>query len=85
MVDRVRRGGVVFRPAEQLLARSLAERGSRMARIGPVLRLAAAIQLGLTGLAIGLAFAARGSLEDEMIGTDPAMFAILVAAFLTCW
>lgn len=77
-------GGVLFRPAEQLLARSLAERGARAARLGPVLRLAAPIQLGLTALAIGLAFAARGTIEDELIGTDPAMFAILVAALLTC-
>ena len=77
-------GGILFRPAEQLLARSLAERGSRAARIGPVLRLAAPIQLGLTALAIGLAFAARGTLERELIGTDEAMFAILIAALLTC-
>ena len=77
-------GGVLFRPAEQLLARSLAERGSRAARVGPVLRLAVPIQLGLTALAIGLAFAARGPIERDMIGTDPAMFAILIAALLTC-
>ena len=78
-------GGVLFRPAEQLLARTLAERGARRRRgSGPSSGSRSPIQLALTGLAIGLAFAARESIERDLIGTDPAMFGILIAALLTC-
>jgi O-antigen/teichoic acid export membrane protein len=66
----------LFRPTEQLLARSLAEHG----RSGRVLRIAASIQLGVATASVALALALSTPLTDDLLGGDETAFAVLIAA-----
>ena len=71
----------LFRPIEQLLARSLAERGPGQ-RTGHVLRVAASIQLAIAATAIVIALFPSGPIEDELLGGDRELFAIFLAALV---
>src|SRR5919109_2089636 len=53
---------VMFRPVEQLLSRTIAERQVRDLAIGQPLRVAATIQLALAALFAGVALVLRGPL-----------------------
>jgi O-antigen/teichoic acid export membrane protein len=66
----------VFRPTEQLLARTLAERGVAWS----VLRVAAAIQTALAAAAVALVLALHGPIADHLLSGDPTAYAVLLAA-----
>jgi O-antigen/teichoic acid export membrane protein len=66
----------VFRPTEQLLARTLAERGVAWS----VLRVAAAIQTALAAAALALVLALHGPIADHLLSGDPTAYAVLLAA-----
>ena len=70
----------LFRPIEQLLARTLAERDHAGADTGDALRAAAKIQGGLCLGALVLLLALRGPAQDKLFGEDPGLYwALLVA------
>jgi O-antigen/teichoic acid export membrane protein len=72
----------VFRPVEQLLARSIADLDAQGKPIAHTLRIAAAIQLGLAGVLAVVAVAARGPLQDDLLGGDSTLFALMLVAVL---
>src|ERR671931_1030410 len=57
---------VLFRPVEQLLSRTIAERQARGQPIGQPLRVAATIQLALAAAYAVAALALRGPLQDDL-------------------
>src|SRR5919197_2525602 len=57
---------VLFRPVEQLLSRTIAERQARGQPIGEALRVAATIQLALAAAYAVAALALRGPLQDDL-------------------
>jgi O-antigen/teichoic acid export membrane protein len=73
---------VLYRPVEQLLSRTIAERDARGQAGREHLRVAATIQLGFGALFLVLAVAFRGPLEDGLLGGSPALSAVLVVAVL---
>lgn len=73
---------VLYRPVEQLLSRSIADREARGVRGREHLRVAATIQLAL-GIAFAVAaLALRGPLEDDLFGGSETLYWILFAAVL---
>ena len=73
---------VLFRPVEQLLSRTIAERQARERPIGQPLRVAATIQLGLAGAFAVAALAFRGPLQDDLLSGNETLYWILVTAVL---
>src|SRR5204863_4888243 len=73
---------VLFRPVEQLLSRTIAERQAYGQPIGQTMRVAATIQLGLAGAFAVAALALRGPLEDDLLSGNETLYWILVAAVL---
>jgi O-antigen/teichoic acid export membrane protein len=71
---------VLFRPVEQLLSRTVAERQARGEPIGQPLRVAATIQLGLAALFLALALALRGPIQDDLLSGDETLYWIFVGA-----
>jgi O-antigen/teichoic acid export membrane protein len=74
---------VLYRPVEQLLSRTIADRDARGVAGREHLRVAATIQLGL-----GVAFAVaalllRGPLQDELLGGSETLYWILIVAVLS--
>ena len=59
---------VLYRPVEQLLSRTIADRDARGVEGGEHLRVAATIQLALGGLFAAVALALRGPIEDDLLG-----------------
>jgi O-antigen/teichoic acid export membrane protein len=73
---------VLYRPVEQLLSRTIADRDARGERGRDHLRVAATIQLAL-GLAFaGAALALRGPLEDDLLGGSSTLYWVLFVAVL---
>ncbi|MGH2950853.1 MAG: lipopolysaccharide biosynthesis protein [Solirubrobacterales bacterium] len=72
----------LFRPIEQLLARSLAELGENVAGRRRVIRGALLIQLVIAAAAILLALVPSGPVEDDLLGNDGALFAIFLGALV---
>jgi O-antigen/teichoic acid export membrane protein len=72
----------LFRPVEQLLSRTIAERQASEQPIGQPLRVAATIQLGLAAAFAACALAFREPLEDELLSGNETLYWILVAAAL---
>jgi len=73
---------ILYRPVEQLLSRTIAERSERGQRLGGAMRIAATIQL-----ALGVAFAAgallaRETIERELFSGSATLFWILFATVL---
>ena len=68
----------LFRPTEQLLARSLAERGLS----GAVLRVGAAIQLAAASASVALVLALHGPIADDLLSGDETAYAVLLAALV---
>jgi len=73
---------VLYRPVEQLLSRTIAERDARGQRGHEHLRVAATIQLAL-GVAFAVAaLALRGPIQDELFGGSETLYWILIVAVL---
>lgn len=73
---------VLYRPVEQLLSRTIADRDARGATGQSHLRVAATIQLGLGAAFAVFALAARGVLQDGLFGGSATLYWILIAAVL---
>jgi O-antigen/teichoic acid export membrane protein len=73
---------VLYRPVEQLLSRTIADRDARGLRGGRHLRVAATIQLLLGALFAGAALLLREPIEDELFGGSATLYWILIATVL---
>src|SRR5215212_795251 len=73
---------VLYRPVEQLLSRTIADRDARGLTGSQHLRVAATIQLALAVLFVVVALALRGPIEDELLGGSGTLYAILIVAVL---
>jgi O-antigen/teichoic acid export membrane protein len=73
---------VLFRPVEQLLSRTIADRQARGESIGEALRVGATIQIGLAVAFAVAALALRGPLEDDLLSGNSTLYWILVSAVL---
>ena len=70
----------LYRPIEQLLARTLAERDHAGAPTGDALRTAGVIQLGVCLATLAVLFAFRSTLQDELFSENPDLYwAMLVS------
>ena len=72
----------LFRPVEQLLSRTIAERQAREQPIGQPLRVAATIQLALAAAFAVCALALRDPLQNQLLSGNETLYWILVAAVL---
>ncbi len=72
----------LFRPVEQLLSRTIAERQASQQPIGQPLRVAARIQLGVAAAFALCALALREPLEDQLLSGNETLYWILVTAAL---
>jgi O-antigen/teichoic acid export membrane protein len=72
----------LFRPVEQLLSRTIAERQANEQPIGQPLRVAATIQLGLAAAFAICALALREPLQDELLSGNETLYWIMVGAAL---
>ena len=71
---------IIYRPVEQLLSRTLAERHARGRPTRGALRVAATIQLGLAVLFVGVALLLRGPIEDDLFSGNSTLYWCLIAA-----
>jgi O-antigen/teichoic acid export membrane protein len=71
---------VLYRPVEQLLSRTIADRDARGIRGSEHLRVAAIIQLALAALFVVVALALRTPLEDHLLGGASTLYWVLVAS-----
>ena len=73
---------VIYRPVEQLLSRTIAERQARGLPAGSALRVAATIQLALALAFAVIALAFKGTIEDQLFSGDSTLYWCLFAAVL---
>jgi O-antigen/teichoic acid export membrane protein len=73
---------VLYRPVEQLLSRTIADRDARGVSGREHLRVAATIQLALGVLFAIVALALREPIEDELLGGSGTLYTILIVAVL---
>jgi len=74
---------VAYRPVEQLLSRTLADRIARGEETGPAIRTAARIQLGVS-LVLGIAILlARDPLQDGLLSGSETLYWVLFASIAT--
>jgi O-antigen/teichoic acid export membrane protein len=73
---------VLYRPVEQLLSRTIADRHARGRSGNEHLRVAATIQLALGALFAIVALALRGPLEDGLFGGSSTLYWVMIAAVL---
>jgi O-antigen/teichoic acid export membrane protein len=73
---------VLYRPVEQLLSRTIADRAARGQSGSGHLRVAVTIQLGLALLFAVVALAFRPKIEDDLFDGSAALYWILVVAVL---
>jgi O-antigen/teichoic acid export membrane protein len=73
---------VIYRPVEQLLSRTIAERRARGLHGGQPLRVPLVIQAALAATFLLAALAAREPLRDDLLGGADALFWILVGGVL---
>jgi O-antigen/teichoic acid export membrane protein len=73
---------VLYRPVEQLLSRTIADRTARGLTGWHHLRVAATIQLALGVVFVVGALIARGPLEDDLLGGSETLYWILIVAVL---
>jgi O-antigen/teichoic acid export membrane protein len=71
---------ILYRPVEQLLSRTIADRDARGIRGHEHLRVAATIQLALGVAFLVAALALRGPLQDDLFGGREALYWVLVIA-----
>ena len=74
---------VLYRPVEQLLSRTIAERDAHGRTGSEHLRVAATIQLGLGVAFAVVALALRGPLEDDLLGGSSTLYWVLIGAVLS--
>jgi O-antigen/teichoic acid export membrane protein len=70
---------VLYRPVEQLLSRTLAEREAHGEPIGPTVQVAALIQTSITAGCVLAALALREPLQDDLLSGNETLYWILVA------
>ena len=73
---------VLYRPVEQLLSRTIADRDARAVEGHEHLRVAATIQLALGVLFAVAALLLRGPIEDDLFGGSDALYWIMIVAVL---
>jgi O-antigen/teichoic acid export membrane protein len=73
---------VLYRPVEQLLSRTIADRDARGVAGGEHLRVAATIQLALGLLFAVVALILRGPIQDDLFGGSDALYWILIVTVL---
>jgi O-antigen/teichoic acid export membrane protein len=73
---------VLYRPVEQLLSRTIADRLERGLGGRSHLRVAATIQLALGVLFLAVALALRGPLQDDLFGGLATLYWVLIVAVL---
>src|SRR4051812_36592201 len=73
---------VLYRPVEQLLSRTIADRDARGLEGSSHLRVAATIQLGLGLLFVVVALALRSRLEDDLFDGSSTLYWILIVTVL---
>jgi len=73
---------VLYRPVEQLLSRTIADRHQRGLEGNSHLRVAATIQLGLGLLFAVAALALRGPLKDDLFNGSETLYWVLIVAVL---
>jgi O-antigen/teichoic acid export membrane protein len=73
---------VLYRPVEQLLSRTIADRDARGVVGNEHLRVAATIQLGLAAAFLVAALLLREPLEDDLFGGSSTLYWILIVAVL---
>jgi O-antigen/teichoic acid export membrane protein len=71
---------ILYRPVEQLLSRSIADRDARGIRGNEHLRVAATIQLALGAVFLAAALTFRGALQDDLFGGESGLYWVLVIA-----
>ena len=71
---------IIYRPVEQLLSRTIAERRARERSVGDALRVAATIQLGLAVAFVAVALLLREPIEDDLFSGDSTLYWCLIAA-----
>ncbi len=71
---------VIYRPVEQLLSRTLAERHAQDRPVRDALRVAATIQLCLAALFVAVALLLREPIEDDLFSGSSTLYWALVAA-----
>lgn len=72
----------LFRPIEQLLSRTLAEREQVGEDTGHVLRVAGLIQAGVSLLAVAVLLALRGPISDNLLEGGDILFWVLIVALI---
>ena len=73
---------VLYRPVEQLLSRTIAQRDAHGATGREHLRVAASIQLALGVLFVVAALVLRGPLQDDLFGGSETLYWVLVVTVL---
>lgn len=73
---------IFYRPIEQLLARTIAERRARDQALGGPLRIAGLIQLGLGLLFAALALVFRDALETDLFNGNSTLYWIMFSSVL---
>jgi O-antigen/teichoic acid export membrane protein len=73
---------VLYRPVEQLLSRTIADRDARGQQGREHLRVAATIQLGLGALFVVVALTLRGPIEDDLLDGSETLYWVLIVAVL---
>jgi O-antigen/teichoic acid export membrane protein len=73
---------ILYRPVEQLLSRTIADRAARGQTGSEHLRVAATLQLGLGALFVVLALVFRHAIENNLFDGDSALYWVLVVAVL---
>ncbi len=73
---------IFYRPVEQLLARTIAERRVRDQEIAPALRIAGFIQLGLGALFAVIAIVFRSQLEDSLFDGNTTLYWIMFGSVI---
>ena len=71
---------VLYRPVEQLLSRTIADRDARGVEGNEHLRVAAIIQLALAAVFVVIALALRTPLEDHLFNGASTLYWVLVAS-----
>jgi O-antigen/teichoic acid export membrane protein len=73
---------VLYRPVEQLLSRTIAERQARGQAISSALRVGATIQIAIAIVTAAVVLALRDPLQDDLLGGSEALYWILFFALL---
>ena len=73
---------VLYRPVEQLLSRTIAERRARGEEIGSALRVGATIQLTVAAVCAVAMLALHGPLEDGLFSGSADLYRVMFAAVL---